>query len=68
MLLVKSFGENIREYRKSKKLSQQKLGELLGFSARTISDWECNNTEPDVKTIKLLCEILEIPIEYLFDF
>ena len=65
---MKSFGGNIREYRKYKKLSQQRLGELLGFSARTVSDWECGNTEPDVKTIKKLCKILEIPIEYLFDF
>ena len=65
---MKNFGANIRYYRKAKKLSQQKLGELLGFSARTVSDWECGNTEPDVKTIKLMSEVLDIPIEYLFDF
>ena len=37
-------GENIRKYRLLKQLSQQKLGESLGFSAHTVSDWECNNT------------------------
>ncbi len=51
-----------------KKLSQQKLGELLGFSARTVSDWECGNTEPDIKTIKMMVKVLEVSIEELFDF
>ena len=55
-------------YRYMKKLSQQKLGELLGFSARTVSDWECGNTEPDIKTIKSLVAILEVSLEDLFDF
>ena len=67
-MIMKSFGSNVREYRKLKNLSQQQLGELLGFSARTVSDWECGNTEPDIKTIKLLSKVLDIPIEYLFDF
>lgn len=63
-----SFGSNLRMYRQMKKLSQQKLGELLGFSARTVSDWECGNTEPDIKTIKSLVTILEVSLEDLFDF
>ena len=65
---MKTFGGNIRIYRQLKKLSQQKLGEFLGFSARTISDWECGNTEPDIKTIKELTKILEISLDELFDF
>ena len=65
---MKSFGANLRMYRQIKKLSQQKLGELLGFSARTVSDWECGNTEPDIKTIKLIVKVLEVSLEELFDF
>lgn len=65
---MKTFGGNIREYRQLKQLSQQKLGELLGFSARTVSDWECGNTEPDIKTIKALIKILDISLDDLFDF
>ena len=65
---MNSFGSNLRTYRQIKKLTQQKLGELLGFSARTVSDWECNNTEPDIKTIKALIVILEITYEEFFDF
>lgn len=65
---MKTFGRNIRTYRQLKKLSQQKLGELLGFSARTVSDWECGNTEPDIKTIKAIVKVLEVSLEELFDF
>ncbi len=65
---MKTFGGNIRLYRTMQKLSQKKLGELLGFSARTVSDWECGNTEPDIKTIKELIIVLNITLEELFDF
>ena len=65
---MKSFGENIRRNRESKGISQKKLGELLGFSARTISDWECGNTEPNVATIKKISIILDVSLEELFDF
>jgi len=65
---MKSFGSNLKFYRQAKQLSQKKLGEMLGFSARTVSDWECGNTEPDIKTIKQLVIILEISLDELFDF
>ena len=65
---MSTLGENIRKYRLLKNLSQQKLGELLGFSARTVSDWECNNTEPSVNTIKELVRVLDITYDELFDY
>ncbi len=65
---MKRFGENLRAYRSIKKLSQRKLGELLGVSARTVSDWECGNTEPDIKTIKEITNVLNVSLDELFDF
>ena len=65
---MSTFGENIKRYRLMKKLSQQKLGEDLGFSARTVSDWENNNTEPNIETIKKLVVILDSTFDELFDF
>ncbi len=65
---MKTFGENIRFYRQLRKLSQRRLGEILGFSARTVCDWECGNTEPDVKTIKELSKVLDVNLDELFDF
>ena len=65
---MNTLGENIRKYRLLKNLSQQKLGELLGFSARTVSDWECNNTEPSINTIKELVKVLDVTYDELFDY
>lgn len=65
---MKSFGSNLRYYRYLTKISQQKLGDLLGFSARTISDWECNNTEPDLKTLKNIAKVLNVTVDELLDF
>jgi len=68
LIMMKTFGGNIKFYRQLKKLSQRKLGELLGFSARTVSDWECGNTEPDIKTIRSIIGVLGITYDELFDF
>ena len=65
---MRSFGSNLKLYRQAKQLSQKKLGELLGFSARTVSDWECGNTEPDINTIKLIVRLFNISYDELFDF
>lgn len=65
---MKNFGENLKYYRNMSKLSQRALGEMLGFSARTVSDWECGNTEPNIETIKKLVEVLGVGYDELFDF
>ncbi|MBQ3502114.1 MAG: helix-turn-helix transcriptional regulator [Clostridia bacterium] len=65
---MSTFGENIKKYRLLKNLSQKQLGEKVGFSARSVSDWECNNTEPNIETIKKLIKVLDISLDELFDF
>lgn len=65
---MKNFGTNLRYYRLLAKLTQQKLGEMLGFSARTVSDWECCNTEPDLNTLKLISKVLNVSIDELLDY
>ena len=49
-----NIGLNLRQIRIDNKLTQKEFGQKLGFSARTVSDWECGNTEPDLTTIKKL--------------
>ena len=59
-------GEIIKLLRKSRKLSQAKLGEIFGFSARTVSDWEHGNTEPNIATIKAIVKYFDITYEEFF--
>lgn len=61
-----STGEVIKLLRKSKKLSQAELGMRLGFSARTVSDWEHGNTEPNIATIKAIVKLFDITYEEFF--
>lgn len=35
------FGENLKEIRKIKKISQEKLAQMLGVSRQSVSKWEC---------------------------
>lgn len=65
---MKTFGENLKYYRVLANLSQKKLGDLIGFSARTMSDWECDNTEPNINCLKKLIKILNMTYEELLDY
>ena len=61
-------GTAIREIRKGKGLSQKELAAKCGLSVNTMCQIEINNTFPQKATIKLICEVLEIPISYLLFF
>lgn len=63
----KGAGAIIKQLRKNKNLSQAELGKNLGFSARTISDWESGNTEPNISTIKALVKFFDISYEEFFE-
>lgn len=60
-------GDNIKAIRKEQSLSQKEFGSLFGFSARTVSDWECGNTEPDITTIKNIVLRFDLSYEDLLD-
>lgn len=56
------FNEKLKAARKQNGLSQAALGKLLGIQTQTISNWENGKSEPNLKTINKLCEILNIPL------
>ena len=41
-----TFGDKIRKLRKEKKMTQQKLGDMVGVSHRTIRSWEVEGRYP----------------------
>lgn len=59
-------GEIIRNLRKNRGLSQSELGKVVGFSARTISDWESGNTESNISAIKTIVKYFDITYEEFF--
>ena len=58
-------GKFIAKNRKAKKLTQSELGELLGVTDRSISNWENGKNMPDLSLFKPLCDILDISINEL---
>ena len=59
--------EKILALRKKQGLSQEKLGEQIGVTRQTISNWELNETSPNPEQLKLLSRSLNISIDELLD-
>ena len=45
------FGDNLRNLRKSKKISQEALAEKVKVSRQSVSKWESNSTYPETDKI-----------------
>ena len=59
-------GERIAKARKDAGFSDQKsLAEKIKVGARTLADYETNNSEPKASTLKLIAENCNISIDYL---
>lgn len=65
--MISNVGATIRALRKSKNISQAELGKELGYSARTVSDWENGCTEPNISAIKALVKFFDITYDEFFD-
>lgn len=56
----------IASIRKQKKISQEKLADLVGTTTRTLRKWENGTDYPKLDQALLLSKILDIPITTLF--
>lgn len=59
------FGDNLRNLRKVKKMSQEKLAEKVGVSRQSISKWECGEAYPEMDNILILCKIFNCKLNDL---
>lgn len=60
MTLRKTFRENVKFYRKKKKLSQERLAELSNLSANYIGDIERTDRKVTIDTIEKVAKGLKI--------
>lgn len=60
-----SFGENLRELRKSRGYSQDKFARLIGSNQITLSSWEVGTRTPSVETIRRIAKIFNVPLSSL---
>lgn len=59
------FGDNLRNLRKIKNFSQEKLAEKVGVSRQSISKWECGEAYPEMDNILILCKIFNCKLNDL---
>lgn len=59
-------GEMIRHARELKRISQDRLGKLVGVTRSAVSQWESNTTEPDSsERLEQIAEVLDIDLATL---
>ncbi len=59
------FGEKIKELRLSKGLTQKQLAKELEQAQSTIFYWEQNKQEPNISSLKKLCEFFDVSADFL---
>ena len=64
---MKSFGENLKYFRKLNKISQKDFAEKMNTTQQRISEWECNKIEPSLYNIIKILNVFEITFEELID-
>lgn len=57
-----TFGEILRNARKKRGITQQKLAEITGFTTRVISYWETGRHEISLKNANIIAKALGITI------
>lgn len=65
--IKKLLGSRIREIRRNRKFSQEKLAELVNLDRRSISNIECGNTFP-ASSLLNIARALDTDLKNLFDF
>jgi transcriptional regulator with XRE-family HTH domain len=58
-------GDKLKKLRKEKTITQTKLSEKLGLSARYIAKVEIGLAKPSMEVFKKLADFFQVPIEYL---
>lgn len=60
------FGNNIKEFRTKKGMTQKDLAIELNVTAQAVSRWENNEVEPSISTISQMAELFDCSIDELF--
>ncbi len=60
-----NIGENIKKYRQSLSITQQKLAKTMNLERSTISKYETNQNIPDINTLVELADIFDCSLDEL---
>lgn len=63
----KKFGSFLRELRKEKQLTQERLAERFGVTSRSVSRWETDSNMPDLSILVELADFYDVDIRDIID-
>lgn len=61
------FPEKLKELRKRKKLSQEKLADVLGVSKQSVYKWERGINKPDTENLKKMANLFNMRVDDLLN-
>ena len=61
-----AYGELIRRQRKAKHMNQEELGALVRVGKNAVGAWEAGRSRPDVGSVPVICEALDLSLEEFF--
>lgn len=62
------FGEHLRSLRFDKGYTQAEVAKMLCIDRTTYTKYETGVSEPELKTLKRICEIFEVDYNTLMDY
>ncbi len=65
ILDYKAIGSRIREVRKSKNMTQEKLSEAINVGYKHLSNIECGNGGVSIEVLASICSVLDISLDYI---
>ena len=63
---MKNIGNNIKQLRQQKKMTQKQVAKRLDVSYQAISKWENNTNAPDIALLPEIAELFGVSIDVLF--
>ena len=63
-----SLSENIRSFRKQRKLTQEKLAEALGVTVGAVYKWESGQSQPELNLVVEMADFFDISVDMLLGY
>ena len=60
-----NIGKRFKTYRERVNLSQKDAAELLGVKGYQLANYECNRSEPKLKTLRLMSRVYHVSLDTL---
>ena len=60
-----NIGKRFKMYRERRGLSQKEAAELLGVKGYQLANYECNRSEPNLQTLRLMSRVYHVSLDIL---